>query len=170
MTADSGREFATVVGHILARLGIYHITTSVKHPSSNGVVERLVGSFKSILTRHVNDHLHTWLQALPYVQMCYMQRVHSAIGVSPNEMLIGHKHQLPLPVGDILLISFVGCGPEPDGAAAAEHLWDLTAYFLDIDLSVWQSIEAQYYRNRLIGVTEKSASPAEVLLSCRWEI
>lgn len=111
MTSDNGREFATVFGHMLARLGIHHITISVRHPSSNGVVVRLVGPFKSMLTRHVSDYLHTWLQALPYVRMCYMQRVHSAIGVSPNEMLMGHKPQLPLPVGDILRISFVGCGP-----------------------------------------------------------
>ena len=83
VTSDNGRGFATDFGHMLARLGIEHITTSVRHPAANGAVERLVGSFKSILTKHVNDHLHSWLQSLPFVRMCYMQRVHRAMGVSP---------------------------------------------------------------------------------------
>ncbi len=88
VTSNNGQEFATDFGHMLARLGIEHITTSVHHPAANGAVERLVGS---ILTKHVNDHVHSWLQSLPFVRMCYMQRVHRAIGVSPNEMLISPK-------------------------------------------------------------------------------
>ena len=50
VTTDNGLEFATEFSHMLARLGINHITTAVRHPSANGAVERLVKSFKQILT------------------------------------------------------------------------------------------------------------------------
>lgn len=33
VTTDNGKEFATEFGHMLARLGVEPITTSVRHPS-----------------------------------------------------------------------------------------------------------------------------------------
>ena len=46
VTTDNGKEFATDFGHMLARLGVEHITTSVRHPAANGAVERLIKSVK----------------------------------------------------------------------------------------------------------------------------
>ncbi len=42
MTTDNGKEFATDFGHILARLGVEHITISVRHPAANGAMEFLI--------------------------------------------------------------------------------------------------------------------------------
>jgi hypothetical protein len=52
VTSDNGTEFEVQCGHLLACLGIKHVQTSACHPAADGVAERLVGSFKSMLERH----------------------------------------------------------------------------------------------------------------------
>lgn len=75
VTTDNGTESAQEFGHMLARLGCEHITISVRHPQANGAVERLVQSFKSILEKHVNNHVSSWLKSLPSVRLAYMNRI-----------------------------------------------------------------------------------------------
>ena len=101
LTSDNGTEFATDFAHMISRLSIEHIHTSAFHPAANGAVERLVKSFKAILSAHVNNHPNSWVQALPSVRMAYMNRIHSVLKVSPNEMLMGYPVQLPLPAAAV---------------------------------------------------------------------
>lgn len=102
VTTDNGTEFSNDFTHMLARLGINHITTSVAHPSANGVAERLVRTFKDMLTTHVNDAPFTWHKTLPTLQMYYSHRLHKATGASPMQMLTDLIPNLPLPVADIM--------------------------------------------------------------------
>ena len=81
--------------------GMVHVHSSAYHPASHGVVERLVRSFKKILASHVNDHSQACIHSLPQVRSVYMNRVHSSIGVTPNEMLVGFAPALPMPLGEI---------------------------------------------------------------------
>ena len=148
VTTDNGLEFATDFSHMLARLGINHITTAVRHPSANGAVERLVKSFKQILTKHVNNHTMSWLKSLPYVRMSYMNRMHSAIGVSPHEMLMGFRPGLPLPVGEITKIATFEPA-ECDSVDAADHIANLQAHLNDLDQHALLEIESQFRRNAL---------------------
>lgn len=97
LTSDNGTEFRAEFSHMLSRLAISHIHTSVAHPAANGAVERLVRTVKEMLNKTVNDHAATWTTLLPSIRMAYMNKVHSALGVSPNEMLMGHRPPLPLP-------------------------------------------------------------------------
>ena len=64
-----------------------------------GAVVRLVQSFKDTLKKHVNNHVLSWLKALPSVRLAYMNRMHGAIGISPNEMLMGFRPHLPFTCG-----------------------------------------------------------------------
>ncbi len=146
VTTDNGTEFAQEFGHMLARLGCEHITTSVRHPQANGAVERLVQSFKSILKKHVNNHVSSWLKALPSVRLAYMNRIHSAIGVSPNEMLMGFRPNLPLPVGDSINVASIS---EPSPAEASEYITELRNLFAELDQSALDKIEAQFHHNAL---------------------
>jgi cleavage and polyadenylation specificity factor subunit 1 len=86
-TSDNGAEFAAEFVHLLARLGIKHVKTTACHPAANGVVERLIQSFQSMLTKHVNDHPLHWLQSLPVMRQQYWARLHSVLGMSPHEMV-----------------------------------------------------------------------------------
>ncbi len=101
VTTDNGTEFSLDFAHMLARLGIHHVHSSAYHPASNGVVERLVKSFKSTLAAHVNDHPKAWIESLPHVRSAYMSRIHSSLGVSPNEMLIDLSSRMPIPLPGI---------------------------------------------------------------------
>ena len=123
-----------------------HITTSVCHPAANGAVERLIKSVKDILTKHINNHSATWLKALPTVRMAYMNRIHSAIKMSPNEMLMGFRPELPLPVADVLRITAFNV-QDPSPSVAAEYVRELSNLFAELDVHALTEIENQFHRN-----------------------
>lgn len=112
LTSDNGLEFETDFKNMVHRLAIDHIHTSVQHPASNGAVERLVHTLKNMLTAHLNDNPTNWFLTLSHMRMAYMTRVHSTLGVSPNEMLFGFRPELPLAVRGPLLASLTALRPE----------------------------------------------------------
>lgn len=99
ITTDNGTEFAGAFRHQLERFGIEHIQTSAYHPQSNGAVERLVRTMKSMLAAKVAGAAHDWAALLPQLRMEYMQRRHSVTGYSPNELVHAQRLRLPPPVG-----------------------------------------------------------------------
>jgi hypothetical protein len=132
VTTDNGSEFETDFTHMLARLGISHIHTSVAHPSANGVAERLVRTFKDMLTKHVNDSPFTWHTVLPTLHMYYSHRLHSATGSSPMQMLTGAIPRLPMPVA---------------GVAMASPLFVPPALKSELHAKAFVSIRRQFQRN-----------------------
>jgi hypothetical protein len=152
VTSDNGTEFATEFEHLLARLGIKHVHTTACHPAANGVVERLVQSFKSMLVKHVNDHPLHWLQSLPVMRQQYWVRLHSVLGMSSHEMVFGRR---PVPVVPLArqfivaaTIAQVTVVPEdfecPDPHS---HVYDLRRLFEGFDASVFQAIRQQFAKN-----------------------
>lgn len=105
LTSDNGSEFAGEFSHMLRRLGIEHATTAVRHPMSNGAAERLVKSFKDLISTFVNNHPVDWPAHVATVRMQYMSRIHGVIGVSPTEMLLGRITRMPLSAGEVLVAS-----------------------------------------------------------------
>ena len=61
VTINNGTDFSQDFAHMLARLGIHHVHSSAYHPASNGVVDLLVKSVKSILAARVIDHPRAWI-------------------------------------------------------------------------------------------------------------
>lgn len=166
VTSDNGAEFATEFEHLLARLGIKHVHTTACHPAANGVVERLVQSFKAMLVKHVNEHPVHWLQSLPVMRQQYWARLHSVLGMSPQEMVYGRK---PLPVvplarnilaaatyGDVTVVPEEFECPDPH-----THVYRMRQQFAEFDASVFQSIRQQFAKNAaawpLRGGTPRSA-------------
>ena len=98
VTSDNGTEFMGEFAAMLERLGINHITTAVRHPQSNGVCERMVGTFKRKLYSYCDGHPTQWISYLPRLRYAYMQEVHSVTRYSPFEMVYGHTPSHPLPV------------------------------------------------------------------------
>lgn len=151
VTSDNGTEFETDFVHLLKRLGIEHVHTSAAHPAANGVVERVVKSFKTMLRAHVNAHPEHWLQSVAVVRMQYWSRLHSALGVSPHEMVFGRRpvHAVPLAKLFVLagqslpLVSVV-----PDSCVAPLlHVQQLQQQLLDRDADVFDRIQRQFQRN-----------------------
>ena len=112
ITTDNGSEFETDFKHMVHRLGLTHIHTSVQHPASNGAVERLVKTLKHMLTAHFNDNPTNWLLTLPHMRLAYMSRTHSTLGVSPNEILFGFRPDLPLAVRGPVLMALATTRPD----------------------------------------------------------
>ena len=98
VTSDNGTEFQGDFAGMLERLGIEHITTAVRHPQSNGVCERLVGTFKRKLYSYCDGHPNEWISYLPRIRYAYMQEVHSTTRYSPFELVYGFTPSHPLPV------------------------------------------------------------------------
>jgi hypothetical protein len=122
VTSYNGTEFAGHFSAMLTRLGVEHICTSVAHPNSNGAVERLVRTMKETLRKHLDADVGNWLAALPHVRAAYMSKIHSALGVSPNEMLYGFQPKLPLPISGLSTVA----------VASVEYVRDLRYLFWKI--------------------------------------
>lgn len=151
VTSDNGTEFDTEFAHLLARLGIKHIHTSAAHPASNGTVERVVKSFKSMLRAHINAHPQHWLQSVAVVRMQYWSRLHSTLGVSPHEMVFGRKpvHAIPLAKLFVLagsVLPVVSVVPD-ECPAPLQHVVTLQQQLLDRDAEVFDRIREQFDRN-----------------------
>lgn len=115
VTSDNGMEFSTHFTHMLARLRVDHVHTSVNHPSANGAVERFNRSLKDMITSHYKDHPNDWVETLPHFRHAYMSLPHSALdNHCPYEMLFGQIPRLPTANRQILLsscltVSFLSC-------------------------------------------------------------
>ena len=105
LTSDNGTEFQGEFTAMLERFGITHITNAVRHPQSNGVCERLVGTFKRKLFSYCDGNLSQWVSFLPRIRYAYMQEVHGTTHYSPFEMVYGFTPSHPLPVKINLLAS-----------------------------------------------------------------
>jgi hypothetical protein len=105
VTTDNGTEFLTHFKHLMKRLHITHLHTSVGHPQSNGAVERLNKTFKQMIKTHANDNPTNWITSLPHIRQGYMNRKHSVTGFSPNEMLFGFAPRLPVAVQDAVSVN-----------------------------------------------------------------
>ena len=75
---------------------------------------------------------------LTHVRAAYMSKIHSALGVSPNEMLYGFQPKLPLPIPGLSTVA----------VASVEYVRDLRYLLEDLD---------QHTATRLLGQMTRSA-------------
>ena len=88
-TSFTSEEFE----HFLKRNGVRHIRTPPYHPSSNGLVERSVQTFKEGMKRLKEGSLETKLSRFLFK---YRLTPHSSTGVSPSELMFGRRLRSPL--------------------------------------------------------------------------
>jgi transposase InsO family protein len=81
---------------LMARqLRMRHSTTSVEHPQTDGLVERLNKTIKTVLAAYVEVDPTTWDDKLPFVTFAYNTAVQSSTKKSPFEVLFGKKPVIP---------------------------------------------------------------------------
>lgn len=151
VTSDNGTEFQTDFAQLLCKLGVTHIHTSAAHPASNGAAERVVKSFKDMLRAHINAHPVHWLQSVPVIRMQYWSRLHSALGMSPHEMVFGRRPVHAVPLAKLFTAAttvspVVSMVPE-ECAAPLLHVQQLQERLWAQDLQVFENIAQQFKRN-----------------------
>ena len=88
LVSDNGTGFTSAeFKSFLKELGVHHICTAPYHPSSNGLAERAVQTFKTNM-RKLDGDLHTKLFTMLFQ---YRLTPQTATGLSPAEMLMGRK-------------------------------------------------------------------------------
>ena len=80
----TSEEFRTIMSHN----GIMHVTTAPYHPSSNGLAERAVQTFKQGLRRTSGSFLQERLSKFLFT---YRLTPQSTTGVTPSSLLMGHR-------------------------------------------------------------------------------
>lgn len=98
LITDNGANLVSdAMGMICKRLGIKRSYTSVEHPQTDGLVERLNRTLKTSLAAMAGkeDKLN-WDNYLPFVTFAYNTAKQASTGFSPFEILFGRKAILPL--------------------------------------------------------------------------
>ncbi|KAG1135296.1 hypothetical protein G6F37_012881 [Rhizopus arrhizus] len=76
-------------------LGIQRSLTSVEHPQTDGLVERINRTIKTSLAICADQDTLEWDQHLPFVTFAYNTATQTSTGFSPFEALYGRKAKIP---------------------------------------------------------------------------
>ena len=107
LRSDHGSGFDNeVMEHLASTLKMAHHLSTPYYPQSNGMVERIVQTFKSSLKRSIQDQIAGsdgeaaepspyWAHLVPSMLFAYRATPHSALGVSPAELVFGRSLRLP---------------------------------------------------------------------------
>ncbi len=96
LLSDQGSQFCgKVVKELCGLLCIQKLRTSPYHPEMNGAVERMHGTFKSILGKCIAEGLD-WVGQVCFVLFVLRQMPNSDSGFSPFDMVFGFRVRTPL--------------------------------------------------------------------------
>ncbi len=62
--SDNGGPISELMADVIARLSVRQVFTAPYHPQSNGVVERLNGTFTSMVKKYMNEDQTVWVPLL----------------------------------------------------------------------------------------------------------
>lgn len=93
---DNGKNFVSEAMKVICqRMGINKRETSVEHPQSDGLVERMNRTMKSALSIYCQEDPATWDDYLPFVTFGINTSKQVSTGYSPYEIMFGRKAILP---------------------------------------------------------------------------
>ena len=96
MLTDQGSQFCgRVVKQLCQLLGVQKVRTSPYHPQTNGTVERMHGTLKSVLGRCIEDKVD-WVGQIPLALYVLRQMPHADSGFSPFDLVFGFRVRTPL--------------------------------------------------------------------------
>ncbi len=90
IVSDNGPSFTSREFHsFLSKLGVHHITTAIYKPSTNGLAERMVRTFKEALSGPVGEgNIQEKLDSFLFK---YRITPHATTGVSPAQLMFGRN-------------------------------------------------------------------------------
>ncbi|XP_060599606.1 uncharacterized protein K02A2.6-like [Ruditapes philippinarum] len=90
LVSDNGVQFTELFAQFMKNNGIFHIRTAVAKPSTNGLVERLNGTFKSRIRAMKFDKGDLNLKLANFL-LTYRNSVHQSTQESPAMMFMGRS-------------------------------------------------------------------------------
>ena len=97
--SEQGTNFMSqLLRELYNLLNIRPIQTSPYHPQTDGLVEHLNKTLKSVLRKLVNKEGRGWDRLLPYVLFAYCEVPQLTTSSSPFELLYGREARGPLDV------------------------------------------------------------------------
>lgn len=110
IVSDNGPPFQSVeYSEFLQQNGIQRILVSSYHPSSNGLAERFVQTFKYALESSVADPAYTPQQQITRFLLSYRSTPHATTGSSPARLFLGRDLSTCLSLTRPDLASCVAC-------------------------------------------------------------
>ena len=89
---DQGSNFeAELTTEMCKLLKIDKLRTTPYHPECNGEVERLNKTLKQMISAYIEKQHTDWNLYLPYLNYAYNVAIHESTGMSPFEIIFGHK-------------------------------------------------------------------------------
>jgi transposase InsO family protein len=97
LLTDRGSTFVSgAFEEFLKDMGVQHLRTSSYRPQSNGTLEKVNGTLKSMLKITMETNDLEWDVALPWLLYAYRSSSHSSTGYSPFFLLYGREPTGPL--------------------------------------------------------------------------
>ena len=88
IVSDNGPQFTSAeFEHFLNMNGVKHILCSPYHPSSNGLAERFVKTFKRAMQAVVSTNI-PWNQRISNFLLCYRWTPHATTNRSPSSLFL----------------------------------------------------------------------------------
>jgi len=149
LLSDRGMNFRSqLIEHLHTGLHIKKLFTSAHHPQTNGMVERLNGTLKSMLRALSYQYTTRWAQILQSAVFAYNTSVSAATGYTPYYLNHGRE---AITIGDALLVAAASGDRDADPTNLEPFVQDLvtnlgSAYqFVDqmFDLKVNDNIDAR---------------------------
>ncbi len=93
---DQGSQFCSrLVKELCELVQIQKVRTSPYHPQTNGCIERMHSTFKSVLGKCIEEK-KDWVAQVPFVLFVLRQMPHSDLGFSPFDLVYGFRVRTPL--------------------------------------------------------------------------
>ncbi|XP_052724060.1 uncharacterized protein LOC128193908 [Vigna angularis] len=98
---DNGRQFVErKLEEFLSSLGVKHVTSSVKHPQTNGQAEATNKTILTELKKRLGEAKGLWVEELPEVLWAYRCTPHGSTGDTPFNLTYGTDAMLLVEVGE----------------------------------------------------------------------
>jgi hypothetical protein len=116
-------------------VNIQGITTTPYTPQSNGCVQRINGTLKSVLKKLFTENTNEWDELFPFVLFAYREVPHEEIGLAPFELLYGWPVR-----GPTQLLEGLMTGEDETQKSVIDYVVKIRNYLADVTTIVQENL------------------------------
>jgi transposase InsO family protein len=95
LTDNASNFTAEMTHHMYKTLGVRISHSTPYHPETNGLVERLNRTLKTMINMYIREDQRDWDTYLPFLTFAYHTATQESTGVSPFEAIYGRRAKMP---------------------------------------------------------------------------